>query len=74
MTALATALSAGGAFAAPNERCRFVVPTLGRGFQGVDDLLRRFGRLTIQGTAHDDALDGFGHVEPGTRPRACRAA
>ena len=65
MTALAAALSAGGPFAAPNERGRFAVPAFGRGFQGVDDLLRRFRRLAIQSTAHDNALDGFGHVEPG---------
>ena len=58
MTALAAALSAGGPFAAPNERGGFVAPTFGCGFQGVDDLLRCFRRLAIQGTAHDDALDG----------------
>ena len=65
MTALAAALSASGPFAAPNERCGFVAPTFGCGFQGVDDLLRCFRRLAIQGTAHDDALDGLCHVEPG---------
>lgn len=66
MPALPTALPPGGAFATPHEGRRFTVPALGRGFQGIDDLLRRFGRLPSQGSTHDNALDGFGHVQPGT--------
>ena len=66
MTALPSALTPGGAFATPHEGCRFTVPAFGRGFQRIHDLRRRFGRLTIQGTTHDNAPDGFGHVQPGT--------
>lgn len=58
MPTFPTTLATSGAFATPHEGRRFAVPAFGRGFQGISDLLRRFGRLTIQSAAHDNALDG----------------
>ena len=64
MTALASADPASRALATPGERGRVGVPGAGGRFQPVDQLLGGLRVLPRQGATDEDALEGFGHVEP----------
>ncbi len=69
MTALAGADPASRAFATPGERGRVGVPGAGGRFQPGDQLLGGLRVLPLQGTADEDALEGFGHNKPTPRQR-----
>lgn len=57
-------------FATPLKRCGVVVPMTGHRLKPVDDLPGVGRMLSIQCPAHNDALDGLGHVQP-TAPQWC---
>lgn len=64
MAAFPTPHSPRCSFPAPDKSGgRPIPPTCGR-FQPVNDLLRSRGVLPIQGPPHQNALHGFGHIEP----------
>lgn len=69
MFALPTALTAQRAFTAPDKGSGLAVPAASHGLQIVNDGLGRLWLLTIEGAADENALDRFGHVEPGTAQR-----
>ena len=50
--------------AVPDKRCGSPVPARHGLLQPVDDLLGGLGMLTAQRPADDDALHGFGHIQP----------
>ena len=52
-------------FAAPDERRRLRVPPTDGGREPVHDLLCARGVLPLERAADEDALHGFGHVQPG---------
>ena len=66
MTALATALTTSCTSAAPFKGRGFTVPSTCGRFEGIDNLLCRLWVLTVERPADQDALNGLGHVEPGT--------
>ena len=49
----------------PDEGCRVGVPATGGGFEPAHDVGRRVRGLAFECAAHEDALDGLGHVQPG---------
>ena len=53
-------------FATPLERRGITIPAACCSLQPIDDLKWRGRMLAIQGTAFQDALDRFGHIQPGT--------
>jgi len=69
MSSLPTVLPAQSAFAAPDKGGRCLVPATRHRLQIGDDGLRGLGLLSVQSTPDENALDGFGHVEPGTAQR-----
>jgi len=66
---LATALAAELALAGPLEWRGVGVPAARGGFEPVDDVVRGGQCLAGQRPANEDALDGFGHVQPGAAER-----
>src|SRR5829696_4257454 len=65
VVALAAPLAPELALAGPDERRGIGVPAARGRFEPVDDVIRRRRGLTGERTADEDALDGFGHVQPG---------
>jgi len=65
VASLTTSLAAGSAFAAPFKGSWVEIPTLCDAFQKGDDLLGSFWGLSCQTPAYQNALHGFGHVQPG---------
>ncbi|HEY1391056.1 MAG TPA: hypothetical protein VGF38_21145 [Ktedonobacterales bacterium] len=59
----------GGASTTRDERRRIGVPGPRRRFQGVNDVLGGLRMLASQRAAHQDAAQGFGHIEPTARER-----
>ena len=53
-------------FATPLERRGVTIPAACCSLQPINDLSWRGRMLAIQGTAFQDALDRFGHIQPGT--------
>lgn len=53
-------------FATPLERRGVTIPAACCSLQPINDLSWRGRMLTIQGTPFQDALDRFGHIQPGT--------
>src|SRR6185437_15325905 len=73
-TALAGALPAGGALAAPFEGRRRPVPACHSLLQPRHHLLGAGRVLADEGAADEDALDGLGHVQPGAAERRVEEA
>ena len=69
MSSLPTSLTAQCAFTTPDKGSRFPVPAASHRLQIGDDRLRGLWLLPVQGTPNENALDGFGHVEPGAAQR-----
>src|SRR5215207_5992473 len=67
--ALAAPLAAEPALAGPDERGGVGIPAARGRFEPVDDVLGGGGCLSDEGAAHEDPLDGLGHVQPGTTQR-----
>src|SRR6478752_1344075 len=65
VAALAAALAPELALAATLERRGVGVPAARGGFEPVDDVVWGRRGLAVEGAADEDALDGFGHVQPG---------
>jgi hypothetical protein len=53
-------------FATPLERRGGTIPAACCGLQPINDLSWRGRMLAIEGTPFQDALDRFGHIQPGT--------
>ena len=53
-------------FATPLERRGIAIPAACCSLQPINDLSWRGRMLAIQGTPFQDALDRFGHIQPGT--------
>jgi len=53
-------------FATPHERRGVTIPAASCSLQPINDLSWRGRMLTMQGTPFQDALDRFGHIQPGT--------
>src|SRR5215218_8428282 len=66
---LAAALASELALAAPLEGGGVGVPAAGGRLEPVDDVIRRRRGLAGERTADEDALDGFGQVQPGAAER-----
>src|SRR5215213_9955290 len=69
VVALAAPLAPELALAGPDERRGIGVPAARGRLEPVDDVIRRSRGLAGERTADEDALDGFGHVEPGAAER-----
>src|SRR6185369_9288814 len=65
VAAVAAELAPELALAAPLERRGVGVPAARGGFEPVDDVVWGSWGLAVEGAADEDALDGFGHVQPG---------
>jgi hypothetical protein len=65
IAALATPVPAGGTLASPFKRRWRLIPMACYGFKPADDLVRRLGMLSSEGTPSEDTLDRLGHVQPG---------
>src|SRR5665213_371413 len=70
VAARSSALSPRGPFAAPLERGGGRVPAPDRRREPVFQVLGALGMLTGQRSADHDALDRFGHVQPGAPKRS----
>lgn len=62
-------LASGLALPTPHKGCRLPVPAVRCRLQPGDDLLSRLGMHSVQCPALQEALDGFGHIEPGSAQR-----
>ena len=60
------AMAAGLALAAPDEWGRLAIPASRGRLQPSDDLVWGLGMLAGQGPSDEDALDRFGHIQPGS--------
>src|SRR5215212_2823552 len=69
VVALAAAPTPELALAGPLEGGGVGVPAAGGGFEPGDDVVRAGRRLADERAAGEDALDRFGHVQPGAAER-----
>ena len=70
MPSLSGAYSSQSPPTAPLKWCRVPIPSSCRVLQPLDDLLGIAGMLSGKRPTNEDALDGFGHVQP-TAPKRC---
>jgi hypothetical protein len=53
-------------FTNPDKRDRISIPMADSGLQSQNNLVKRSGKLTVNGTPFEKPLDGFSHIQPGT--------
>jgi hypothetical protein len=69
MTACSSAISAGMALASPEKRSWLAIPSLNRLPKPVFEDLYIIDMMSLYRSPDDDALHGFGPIEPGSSTR-----
>src|SRR5579864_1083334 len=69
MTTRIGSVAAGMALASPNERSRLAIPPLNRILKPILEDLHIIDMMPLQSAPDENALHGFGHIEPGASTR-----